>query len=137
MKYEIETKEGKKIIEGLMYSSVKDSHGKVIREGDIVHVREYQNIVWGLREEELEKSFGTKDRKQVYDAFTRDDIKGELRDEYDVKVTFEDCCFCMTIIRVQFGNEKVGCGFGMCDNMAEMKDMIPLYDLEIIERPSL
>ena len=50
MIYEIETKEGKKTIEGLMYSSVKDIHGETIREGDIIHVREYKNMVQELCE---------------------------------------------------------------------------------------
>ena len=144
MTYEIETKEGKKTIEGLMYLQTKDIHGNKLREGDTVLVKEYYN-----REQEIVEELGGeywdkdgkpgKDHYAAYEAFTKEELKGELTADYDARVYWEENGLVMEVIHLhakEGRNETIGsvmfipdCLCGTC--------IFDLSDIEIIERQQL
>lgn len=147
MLYEIETKEGKKTIEGLMYIRIKDIHGNEIREGDTVRVKEYYN-----REEEIvvelggeywtKKGLPGKDYAMGYELCTKEELKGELIQEYEGIVELDQGIFYVKVINPIFNRPKqrayVKGEHGPClsDDICG-KYTHPLFDFEIIERKQL
>lgn len=144
MIYEIETKEGKKTIEGLMYSSIKDIHGETVREGDIIHVREYKNMVQELCEASGGEYWNKdgkpgKDHDAAYEAFTKEELKGELTADYDARVYWEDNGLVMEVIHLhakEGRNETIGSVMCIPDCLCGTR-IFDLSDIEIIKRQQL
>lgn len=146
MTYEIETKEGKKTIEGLMYLQTKDIHGNKLREGDTVLIKEYYN-----REQEIVEELGgeywTKDGKpgkdhaMGYEICTRDELKGHIELEYEGVVEYDEGMYSVNVCKVISHSPEqrphdVGDLLPIHDDMSS-KYCHPLFDFEIIERQQI
>ena len=128
---------GLQTLAGLVVSDVKDIHGEYIREGDIIHVKEFKNMV-KERVEAAGGEFWTKDGKvgkdhdSGFEIFSKDELKGELTSEYDAKVVWSDNSLWYEHIK----GDDVGAGDPITTGIDGTR-VYPLSDFEIISRQSI
>ena len=100
------------------FTELLDKHGKRVFEGDILRVKEYNNLCWDL-------SKSREERDEMMRTFALDDLKGELKKEYISAVAVEEGTYCISS-NGDYNDMYLSCLFG------EMNGLMPIFDFEVI-----